>query len=94
MKTNTYDDYLQWYVLPADMKKSLGIKTEKEFSQHHDISRKQLWVWKNKPNFRKDIHSALRNMAVKDQVEIYHSLFNQSTKNPKIFDLWKDLFLS
>ena len=92
IKQDIYNCFLQWYVLPVEEKKDMGINSESDFAKTNNISRKQLWIWKNRPEFNEDVINALKTNAIIDQVKLYHSIFEKAKKSYKYAKLWFDLY--
>lgn len=91
-KQDIYNEYVHWYVLPKDEKEEMGITSEVAFSNVFNVSRKQLWVWKNRPDFRLDVNNAIRNMIPEHQIQLYHTVLERAKTNAKFPRLWLKLF--
>ena len=92
-KQDTYNMFLWWFVLPDKEKEQVfGYTTEVEFSRAYRISRKQLWVWKGRPEFSDDVFNEIRTNAAVDQVQIYHAMLDRAKKNGKYAMVWLKIF--
>ena len=92
VKKDLYDKFINWYILPAEKKEKIRIKTESDFARKHDISRKQVYIWKKRADFIPNIRKAFDKLSTNEKAKLYYSLLNNSGKSPRQAELWLELF--
>lgn len=94
IKKDIYDKFISWYILPFEKRERIKIRTESDFARKYDISRKQVYMWKQRQDFKSNVETALKGQSIIDQSQFYHSLLRKTRTSPKYTKMWLDLYFN
>lgn len=89
----TFDEFVLWYAMPTTQKKIIEMETFEQFADSHDISRKTLYRWKDRPEFKPRVRDLRDKWAFEKSQEVIEAIYKSAIRgNDKSQKLWMQVF--
>lgn len=92
-RTAVYTEFILWSAMPDAEQQRLGITSQKQFADQHNIAENTLSRWKHRPDFETRVDAILKVWAVGKTPNVVQGIYKAAVKgNPMSQLLWLQYF--
>ena len=93
-KTTEFEEFCLWYAMPYAQKKTLGLLTQKDFSENYDVAPQTLSRWKDRPEFMARVTKLRNQWAFEKTQDVIQGIYSAAVGGNALSQkLWLQFFL-